>query len=71
MKTKLLSAILTALMAISPFVAAVDLGSYPTFLFTNHNLDAYVVVGSAAQPADVVGAVDLAVRLAGESYEEV
>ncbi|MEM5793165.1 MAG: S-layer protein [Candidatus Aenigmatarchaeota archaeon] len=71
MNTKLLSAILTALMAISPLVAAVDLGDYPSFLFKDHNLDAYVVVGSAAQPADVVGAVDLAVRLAGESYVEV
>jgi len=71
MKTKLLSAILTALMAISPFVAAVDLGDYPSFLFKDHNLDAYVVVGAAAQPADVVGAVDLAARLAGESYTEV
>jgi hypothetical protein len=29
------------------------------------------VVGAAAQPADVVGAVDVATRLAGESYEEV
>jgi hypothetical protein len=71
MKTKLLSAILTALMTIMPFVAAVDLGNYPSFLFANNNLDAYVVVGSAASPADVVGAVDLAARLAGESYETV
>jgi hypothetical protein len=30
-----------------------------------------VVVGSAAAPADVVGAIDLATRLAGESYEVV
>jgi hypothetical protein len=71
MKTKLLSAILTALMMVSPFVAAVDLGDYPSFLFEANNLDAYVVVGSAAAPGDVVGAVDLAARLAGESYEEV
>lgn len=71
MKTKLLSAILTALLMTSTFVAAVDLGNYPSFLFTDHNLDAYVVVGSAAASADVVGAVDLATRLAGESYEEV
>jgi hypothetical protein len=71
MKTKLLSAILTALLAISPVLAAMDLGDYPTFLFADHNLDAYVVVGSVAEPGDVVGAVDLAARLAGESYEEV
>ena len=30
-----------------------------------------MVVGADAKPSDVVGAVDLAVRLAGESYEEV
>jgi len=71
MKTKLLSAILTALLTAAPFVAAVDLGDYPSFLLKDHNLDAYVVVGSAAAPGDVVGAVDLAARLAGESYEEV
>jgi len=71
MKTKLLSAILTALMAISPLVAAVDLGDYPSFLLKDQSLDTYVVVGSAAAPGDVVGAVDLAARLAGESYEEV
>jgi hypothetical protein len=68
---KLLSAILTALLAMSPVILAMDLGDYPSFLFTDNNLDAYVVVGSAAAPADVVGAVDLAARLAGESYEEV
>jgi hypothetical protein len=71
MKTKLLSAILTALLAITPVALAVDLGDYPGFLFDDHNLDAYVVVGSAAAPGDVVGAVDLAARLAGESYELV
>jgi S-layer protein (TIGR01564 family) len=69
MKTKLLSAILTALLTLTPVFAAMDLGDYPTFLFADHNLDAYVVVGSAAAPGDVVGAVDLAARLAGESYE--
>jgi len=55
----------------SPMALAQDLGDYPSFLFEDNNLDAFVVVGSAAAPADVVGAVDLAARLAGESYEEV
>jgi hypothetical protein len=58
-------------MTISTLAAAVDLGNYPSFLMKDHNLDTYVVVGSAADPADVVGAVDLAARLAGESYELV
>ncbi|MEM5777177.1 MAG: S-layer protein [Candidatus Aenigmatarchaeota archaeon] len=72
MKEKIIASILAAIIALAPIVsAAVTLGDYPTFLFKDHNLNAYVVVGSDAQPADVVGAIDLAVRLAGESYEEV
>ncbi|MEM5799270.1 MAG: S-layer protein [Candidatus Aenigmatarchaeota archaeon] len=72
MKEKIIASILAAIIALAPIVsAAVTLGDYPTFLFKDHNLNAYVVVGSAAQPADVVGAVDIAARLAGESYEEV
>lgn len=69
---KIIASLMAAIIALAPIVsAAVTLGDYPTFLFEDHNLDAYVVVGADAQPADVVGAVDLAVRLAGESYEEV
>ncbi|MEM5801180.1 MAG: S-layer protein [Candidatus Aenigmatarchaeota archaeon] len=72
MKEKIIASVLAAIIALAPIVsAAVTLGDYPTFLFKDHNLNAYVVVGSDAAPADVVGAVDLAVRLAGESYEEV
>jgi hypothetical protein len=72
---KLIASILAAIMTlatfVSPVLAAIDLGDYSGFLFEEHNLDAYVVVGADANPADVVGAIDLAVRLAGESYEEV
>lgn len=68
---KLIAAILTALMAISPLAMAADLGDYPGMLSEDGVLDAYVVVGAAADPADVVGAVDLAARLAAESYEAV
>lgn len=71
MKSKILAAVMTALLVASPLALAATLGQYPTYLFKAHALDAYVVVGSAASPADVVGAVDLATRLAGESYEEV
>jgi len=72
MKEKIIASILAAIIALAPIVsAAVTLGDYPTFLFRGHNLNAYVVVGADAKPEDVVGAVDLAVRLAGESYEEV
>jgi hypothetical protein len=69
---KIIASVLAAIIALAPIVsAAVTLGDYPTFLFKDHNLNAYVVVGADAKPADVVGAVDLAARLAGESYEEV
>jgi hypothetical protein len=71
MKEKIIATIMTAIMTLSTVAMAYDLGDYPAFLFTDHNLDAYVVVGSDAATADVVGAVDLATRLAGESYEEV
>jgi len=71
--------VITALSTISPVLAAYDLGDYPSFMFDeDQNLQAYVVVGTGASGAgaagiasDVVGAVDLAVRLAGESYDEV
>jgi hypothetical protein len=65
---KLIAAILTALMALSPLVIAADLGDYPGMLSEDGVLDVYVVVGKDAQPSDVVGAVDLAARLAAESY---
>lgn len=71
MKEKIIATFLTAIMALTPIVVALDLGDYPTFLFVDHNLDAYVVVGADADPSDVAGAIDLAIRLAGESYEEV
>lgn len=71
MKEKIIATIMTAIMFCSPLAMAYDLGDYPTFLFEDHNLDAYVVVGADAATADVVGAVDLAARIAGESYEEV
>jgi len=65
---KILAGALGALMTgatIAGVVAAANtVGDYPGFLFSNGNLDAYVVVGENAQAADVVGAVDLAVRLA-------
>lgn len=50
---------LTALMSIaSPALAASELGDYPTYMTSP-----IVVVGSDADTADVVGAVDVAVRL--------
>jgi hypothetical protein len=66
---KLIAGFLTALMALltatSPVLAATEIGNYPAFLAgSDGTLDAYVVIGSDAAVSDVVGAVDLASRLA-------
>jgi len=66
---KLIAGFMTAFMALltatSPVLAATSLGSYPAFLKgADGTLNAYVVVGSAANVADVIGAVDVASRLA-------
>jgi hypothetical protein len=71
MKIKIATFLTALLLAMSPVLAVYDLGDYPGFLFDNHNLDAYVVYGNDAAVSDVVGGTDLAIRLAGESYEEV
>ncbi len=78
MKQKVIAAFLTVMALLGPIASAVDLGDYPSFLFEKGNLDAYVVVGTGAAGADaaglasdVAGAIDVAVRLAGESYTEV
>jgi len=65
---KLIAGFMTALIALltatSPVLAAVQLGSYPSFLAAaDGTLGAYVVVGSQANVQDVVGAIDLATRL--------
>ncbi len=70
MENKIIASILTAIMTLATLafpVLAVDLGDYPSFLFEDGNLDAFVVVGADAAPADVVGGIDLAVRLAASS----
>jgi hypothetical protein len=66
---KLIAGFLTAMISLlsvsMPAIAASQLGSYPDFLADAADaLDAFVVVGAAAAVDDVVGAVDIAVRLA-------
>lgn len=66
---KLFAGFMTALMALltatAPVLAASELGQYPAILKgTDGTLNAYVVVGSSANVADVVGAIDIASRLA-------
>jgi len=75
MSKKLIAGFMAALMAlvtaISPVLATTALEDYPSVLGVDRDLDAYIVVGATAASADVVGAVDLAVRLAELSYREV
>jgi hypothetical protein len=73
---KYIAALLTSLMAVSTFVGAVlaanDLSGFPGFLFSKTataSTPAYLmVVGKDAKPSDVVGAIDVASRLAEGSY---
>jgi hypothetical protein len=59
-----LAALITAVTAVSPVLAASALKDYPTFLTSAGAVSAYVIVGSTAATSDVAGAIDLAVRLA-------
>jgi len=72
MKEKLIAGFMAALTtlftAISPVLAATALGDFPTFLGVDGTPDFYVVVGASAATADVVGAIDVATRLAELSY---
>ena len=65
---KLIAGFMTALMTLMTFVTpviAVELGNYPSFIEgTDGTLNAIVVVGADAAVADVVGAIDVAARLA-------
>ena len=67
-----LSALMAGATLAGAGLAATQLGSFPTFLgqtsASGSALDAFVVVGADAKPSDVVGAVDLAARLAELSY---
>jgi len=72
---KYIAALLASLMAVSTFVGAAlasDLSGFPEFLFAKTataSSPAYlVVVGADAKTSDVVGAIDLASRLAEGSY---
>lgn len=72
---KYIAALLASLMAASSFVGAVlatDLSEFPGVLYVvtaTASTPAYlIVVGADAKPSDVVGAIDLASRLAEGSY---
>jgi len=70
---KIIASLLAALMLAMPVAPALakTFGEFPTFLGVDGTADYYIVVGAAAQPADVVGAIDIASRLAELSYTTV
>ncbi|MEM7821631.1 MAG: S-layer protein [Candidatus Aenigmatarchaeota archaeon] len=71
MKERIVAGFLAALMLSMPAcLAATAFKDYPAFLGVDGALDAYVVVGANAATSDVVGAIDLALRLAELSYTE-
>lgn len=67
-----LSALMAGATIAGAGLAATQLGNFPGFLATTtattSALDAFIVVGKDAATADVVGAVDVAARLAELSY---
>jgi hypothetical protein len=61
---------LAMLMGASSFAFA-TLDSYPAPFVSGGTVQSLIVVGNLAAPSDVVGAIDIAARLGGESYTSV
>jgi len=71
---KLGATLLGATMAVSAFMVpamASDLKDYPAPFVENGNTNFLIVVGAASNPADIVGAINVAVRLGAERGEDV
>jgi hypothetical protein len=66
-----LSAVMAGATLAGGALAATPLSDYPDFLGSNGQIDAFVVVGADAQPADIVGAGDVVAGLASLSYTMV
>ncbi len=73
MKIKQLGAMaLGSVMALSTMGFAASLADYPQPFITDAGSDNFlIVVGNAAAPSDVVGAIDIAARLGGETGSDV
>ncbi len=65
-----IGAVMTGATLLAPAMAA-DLNDYPAPFVTDGTTDMLMVVGAAASPADVVGAINVAVRLGAEPGEDV
>lgn len=66
-----LSAVMAGATLAGGALAATPLSAYPDFLGKDGQIDAFVVVGADAQPADIVGAGDVVAGLASLSYTTV
>ncbi|MCK4730273.1 MAG: S-layer protein [Candidatus Aenigmarchaeota archaeon] len=64
----LIGAVMTGATLLAPAMAA-DLSEYPAPFITDGTTDMLMVVGADASPADVVGAINVAVRLGAEPGE--
>jgi hypothetical protein len=65
-----LSTLMAGVSLMAPVLAA-DLADYPAPFVPNGTADFVIVVGSTADPADIVGAINVAARLGGEPGEVV
>jgi hypothetical protein len=65
-----LSTLMAGVSLMAPVLAA-DLADYPAPFVPNGTADFAIVVGSTADPADIVGAINVAARLGGEPGEVV
>lgn len=67
----LLGATMAGAAFMAPALAASDLQDYPAPFVQDGNTNFLIVVGAAANPADIVGAINVAVRLGAERGEDV
>ena len=63
---KLVAAGTLAALMVGSSAAFAALSEFPRPFVTSDGVQSFVVVGAAAAPSDVVGAVDVAARLGGE-----
>jgi len=67
----LLGATMAGAAFMAPALAASDLQNYPAPFVDNGNTNFLIVVGADSNPADIVGAINVAVRLGAERGEDV
>ncbi len=66
----ILGTIMTGASLLAPIAMGADLNDYPQPFVTDGNTNFLMVVGEDAEPSDVVGAINVAVRLGAEPGKE-